>query len=63
MRARKGYLAAHPTWRSLDADTSCRRYGLEPETFEHAILSCPSRQYSRSRLLHGVTDVGPEAPI
>jgi len=63
MRAGKGYVAAHPTWRSLDADTSCPRCGLEPETFEHAILSCPSKQHSRSRLLHGVTDVGPEAPL
>jgi len=63
MRAGKSYLAAHPTWRSPDADTSCPRCGLEPETFEHAILSCPSRQHSRSRLLHGVTDVGPEAPL
>ena len=63
MRAGKIYLAAHPTWKSHDADTSCPRCGLEPETFEHAILSCPSRQQSRSRLLHGVTDVGPEAPL
>jgi len=63
MRARKSYLAAHPTWRSPDADTSCPRCGLEPETFEHAILSCPSRQPSRSRLLHGVTDGGLEAPL
>jgi len=63
MRAGKGFLAAHPTWRSPDAATSCSRCGLEPETYEHAILSCPSRQHSRSRLLHGVTDVGPEAPL
>ena len=63
MRAGKGYLAAHPTWRSLDADTSCPRCGLEPETFEHAMLFWPSRQHSRSRLLHGVTDIGPEAPL
>ena len=63
MRAGKSYLAAHPTWRSPHADTSCPRCGLKPETFEHAILSCPSRQHSRSRLLHCVTDVGPEAPL
>jgi len=63
MRAGKSYLAPHPTWSSPDADTSCPRCGLEPETFEHAILSCPSRQHNRSRLLHGVTDVGPEAPL
>jgi len=63
MRAGKGYLAAHPTWRSPKADTSCPRCGLEPETFEHTILSCPSRQHSRMRLLQGVTDIGPEAPL
>jgi len=63
MRAGKCYLAAHPTWRSPDADTSCPRCVLEPETCEHAILSCPSRQHSRSRLLHGVTGIGPEAPL
>jgi len=63
MRAGKGYLAAHPTWRSPKADTSCPRCGLEPETFDHAILSCPSRQHSRMRLLHGVTDIGPQAPL
>jgi len=63
MRAGKSYLAAHPTWRFPDANTSCPRCGLEPETFEHAILSCLSRQHSRSRLLHGVTDLGPEAPL
>jgi len=62
MRAGKSYLAPHPTWRSPDADTSCPRCGLEPETPEHAILSCLSRQHSRTRLLHGVTDVGREAP-
>jgi len=62
MRAGKRYLAAHSTWRSPDADTFCPRCGLEPETFEHAIRSCPSRQHRRSRLLHGVTDVGPDAP-
>jgi len=63
MTAGKSYLAAHPTWRSPYADTSCPGCGLEPETVEHAVLSCPSRQHSRSRLLHGVTDVGPEAPL
>jgi len=62
-RAGKSYLAAHPTWRSPDADTSCLRCGLEPETFAHAILSCFSRQNSKSRLLHSVTDVCHEGPL
>ena len=63
MRAGKSYLAAHPTWRSPDADTSCPRCGLEPETFEHAILTCPSRQGARSRLLHAVSSVSQDAPL
>jgi len=63
MRAGKSYLADHAPWTSPDTDTSCPRCGLKPETFEHAILSCPSRQHSRSRLFLGVTDVRPEAPL
>jgi len=63
MRAGKSYLATHLTWRSPDTDTSCPRCCLESETFEPSILSCPSRQHSRSRLLQGVTDVGPQAPL
>ena len=63
MTAGKSYLAAHSTWRSPDADTCCPHCGLEPETSEHAILSCPTRPHTRSRLLHSVTDVGPEAPL
>ena len=43
MRAGKSYLAAHPTWRSPDADTSCPSCGSELEPFKHGILSCPSR--------------------
>ena len=62
MRAGKRYLAADPAWRSPDANTSCPSCSLEHETSKHAILSCPSR-HSRSRLLHGVTDVGPDAPL
>ena len=46
MRAGMSYLAAHPTWRSPNPDASCPRCGLEPETFEQAILSCPSKQHS-----------------
>ena len=63
MRAGKGYLAAHPPWRSPAADTSCPCCGLEPETFEHAILTCPSRQGAHSRLLHAVSSVIQDAPL
>jgi len=63
MRAGNSYLAALPTWRSPDADTACPHCGLEPETFEHAILTCPSRQGTRSRLLQGVTGISQDAPL
>ena len=63
MRAGKSDLAAHPTWMSPDADTSSPRCGLEPETFEHAILTCPTRQGARLCLLHGVSSVGQDAPL
>jgi len=63
MRAGKSYLAAHPSWRAPEADTSCPRCSLEPESFEHAILTCPSRHGARACLLPGITDVGHEAPL
>jgi len=63
MRAGKGYLGAHPSWRAPAADTTCARCGLEPETSEHAILTCPARQGARAGLLHCVTCVGQEAPL
>jgi len=63
MRARKSYLAAHPSRTAPEADTSCPHCGLQPETFEHAILTCPSRHGARACLLHSLTDVGPEAPL
>ena len=63
IRAGKSYLAAHPTGRNPDIDSSCPRCGSEPETFKHAILSFSSRQHTRSRLLQGVTGVGHQDPI
>ena len=63
MRAGKSYLAAHPIWRSPDVDSPCPRCGLEPETFEHAILTCPSRQDARLCPVHGFSSVGPDAPL
>ena len=63
MRAGKSYLAAHPTWSTPDADTSCPRSGLELETCKHPILTCLSRQGCHTHLLHGVTSVSHEAPL
>jgi len=58
MRSGKSYVAAHPSCRAPEAATSCPRCGLEPETLEHAIITCPSRPGPGARLLHGITDVG-----
>jgi len=63
MRAGKGYLATQPAWRAHEADTSCPRCSLDQETFEPAILACPSRQCARAHLLHGVTSIGQKAPL
>jgi len=63
MRFGKGYLAAHPSWDNPDADTFCPLCSEAPQTFDHAILSCPSSAHQRSRLLQGVSDLAPEAPI
>jgi len=62
-RSGKSYLAAHPSWEDPDADTSCPQCYEAPQTFEHAILSCPSSARQRSRLLQGVSDLAPEAPV
>ena len=63
MLSGKSYLMAHPSWDNPDADTSCPLCSEAPQTFEHAILSCPSSAHQRSRLLQGVIDLAPEAPI
>jgi len=63
MRSGKGYLAAHPSWQDPDAHTTCPLCCEAPQPFEHAILSCSSSARQRSRLLQGVTDLAPEAPI
>jgi len=63
MRSGKSYLAAHPSWEDPGADTSCPLCFEAPQTFKHAILSCPSSARQRSRLLQGVSNLAPEAPI
>ena len=63
MRSGKGYLSAHPSWGNPDADMSCPLSSEALQTFEHVILSCPSSARQRSRLLQGVSDLAPEAPI
>jgi len=62
-RAQKSYLAAHPSWSSLDDPKHCPRCGEEEETFSHAILRCQSTSFHRERLLQGLTSVGPDSPL
>jgi len=62
MRSGKSYLRAHPSWDN-DAPTTCPSCQSAPETFEHAILHCPAKDPSRTRQLHGVLDIGPDAPV
>ena len=63
IRSGKSYLADHPSWDNTGANTSCPLCSEALQTFEHAILSCPSSAHQRSRLLQGVSDLAPEAPI
>jgi len=63
MHSGKSYLAAHPSWGNHDADTSCPLCSEVPQTFEHAILSCPSSSCQRSRILQGISDLVPDAPV
>jgi len=63
IRSGKGDPAAHPSWEDPDADTSCPLCSEAPQTFKHTILSCASSARQRFRLLQGVSDLAPEAPI
>ena len=62
MRSGKSYLRAHPSWDD-DGPTTCPSCQHAPETFEHAILQCSAKEPARSRHLHGVLDIGPDAPV
>ena len=63
MRAGKSYLAAHPTWSDEDPNLTCPRCEIEPETFRHAILSCPARERVRDLLLKDVSSLGKDANL
>jgi len=62
MRSGKRYLRAHPAWDD-DRPTTCPRCNEAPETIQHAVLFCPTREPARNRHLQGVSDLGPDAPI
>jgi len=63
MRAGKGYLAAHPSWSDEDPNLTCPRCESEPETFQHAILSCPARKQVRDLLLKDVSSLSQDANL
>ena len=62
IRSGKSYLRAHPSWNN-DAPTTCPSCQSAPETFEDAILHCSAKEPARTRHLHGVLDIGPNAPV
>jgi len=63
MRAAKSYLAAHPSWSDEDPNLTCPRCEIEPEMFQHAILSCPARARERGLLLKDVSSLGQDDNI
>ena len=57
------YLAAHTLCENPNPDSTCPRYSNVLQSFEHAMLFCPSAARQISLLLQGVLNLGPEAPI
>jgi len=62
IRSGKIYLRADPTWDNHDP-TTCQRCKEFLEAFENSILSCPTKEPARARLLRAVSALGPEAPV
>jgi len=63
MRAAKSYPAAHTSLFDENPDPTCPRCGREPETFTHAILTCPARTKVRDLLQKDVSSLGPDAEL
>jgi len=63
MRSGKSYLAAHSSWQNPNPDPTCPNCLAAPQTLEHSILACASTSVQRSRLLQGISSVGPDAPL
>jgi len=61
MRAGKSYLAAHPSWSDEDPNLTCPRCETEPESFQHAILTCPARTRDRELILKDVSSLEQDA--
>jgi len=63
MRTGSGYLAAHVSWWSRDSSTVCPFCEEDDESFQHAILLCPTKAQPRLTHLSGVDDIGPDGPL
>jgi len=63
MRVAKSYLAAHPSWFDENWNLICPRCETDPETFQHAILTCPARTRLRDLLLKEVSFLGQDATL
>jgi len=63
MRAAKSYLAAHPSWSNKEPNLTCPQCENEPQTFQHAILSCPAQTRDRDLLLKDVSSLGHDANL
>jgi len=58
-----GYLTTHPVWFDENPDPTCPRCGTGPESFQHAILTCPARTRVRDLLLKDVSSLVHDATI
>src|SRR5437660_12416111 len=63
MRSGKSYLAAHTSWDDRDSPKTCPFCEETDETFEHAILHCPSKRDAHELHLPGADDVGVGSPL
>jgi len=62
-RSAKSSLAAHPSWSDENPDPTCPRCGTGPESFQHAVLTCPARTRVRDLRLKKVSSLAHDAPI
>jgi len=63
MRTAKAYLAAHASWFDENPNPTCPRCETGPESFQHAILTCPARSRVRDILLKEISSMAHEAKI
>jgi len=63
MRSAKSYPAAHPSWFDENPDPTCPQCDTGPESFHHAILTCPARTWVREPRLKEVSSLAHDATI